>query len=59
MVDFDSYIEEAIEVVVKLRDDDTEDKHHNINEAYRTGWIYGLRRAKHLFTIYEQQARGD
>ena len=59
MVDFDSYIEEAIEVVVKLRDDDTGDKHPNINEAYRTGWIYGLRRAKHLFTIYEQQARGE
>ena len=59
MVDFDSYIEEAIEVVVKLRDDDTGGKYPSINEAYRTGWIYGLRRARHLFTIYEQQARGE
>ena len=30
MVDFDSYIEEAIEVVVKLRDKDVESEHRNI-----------------------------
>ena len=59
MPDFDSYIEEAIEVVVKLRDKDVDSEHPYIDEAYHTGWIHGLRRAKNLFAIYEQQARED
>ena len=59
MVDFDSYIEEAIEVVVKLRDDDTDGKYPIIPEAYYTGYIYGLRQAKKLFETYEQHAMGE
>jgi len=59
MVDFDSYIEEAIEVVVKLRDDDVNSKYRNIDEAYHSGWIHGLRRAKNLFEAYERDARGE
>ena len=55
MPDFDSYIEEAIEVVVKLRDKDVESEHRYIDEAYHTGWIYGLRRAKNIFNVCEQQ----
>ena len=57
MPDFDAYIEEAIEVVIKLRDKDVDSEHPYIDEARHTGWIYGLRRAKNLFTIYEQQTR--
>jgi len=59
MPDFDAYIEEAIEVVIKLRDKGVESEHRYIDEAYHSGWIYGLRRAKNLFAIYEQQARGE
>ena len=59
MPDFDAYIEEAIEVVIKLRDKGVESEHRYIDEAYHSGWIYGLRRAKNLFAIYEQQTRGN
>ena len=46
MPDFDAYIEEAIEVVVKLRDKDVDSEHPYIDEAYHTGWIYGLEERK-------------
>ena len=59
MPDFDAYIEEAIEVVVKLRDKDVDSEHRYIDEAYHTGWIHGLRRAKNIFNVCEQQTRGN
>ena len=57
MPDFDAYIEEAIEVVIKLRDKDVESEHRYIDEGYHSGWIHGLRRAKNLFAVCEQQTR--
>ena len=59
MHDFDAYIEEAIEVVVKLRDKDVDSERPYIDEAFHTGWIYRLRRAKNIFTVCEQQTRKE
>ena len=59
MVDFDSYIEEAVEIVGKKRNEVPSGERGIIPEAYYTGNIYGLRQAKKLFETYESDARGE
>ena len=59
MVDFDSYIEEAVEIVGKKRNEVPSGERGIIPEAYYTGYIYGLRQAKKLFETYESDARGE
>ena len=51
MVDFDSYIEEAVKLVTI--------KGGSISSAYYTGYIYGLRASKKIFEAYERDARGE
>ena len=59
MVDFDTYIEEAVEIVGKKRKEVPDGERGIIPEAYYTGYIYGLRQAKKLFETYEQHAMGE
>ena len=59
MVDFDSYIEEAVEIVGKKRNEVPSGERGISPEAYYTGYIYGLRQAKKLFETYESDARGE
>ena len=63
MVDFDSYIEEAVDTVAKERDELPSGKrgsgYGTIPEAYYTGYIYGLRASKKIFEAYERDARGE
>ena len=59
MVDFDTYIEEAVEIVGKKRKEVPGGERGIIPEAYYPGYIYGLRQAKKLFETYEQHAMGD
>jgi len=63
MVDFDSYIEEAVDTVRKNREEAiikrTEYVTRSRSEAYYTGYIYGLRASKKLFEAYERDARGE
>ena len=51
MVDFDSYIEEAVKLVTI--------KGGSISSAYHTGYIYGLRASKLIFKEYEQKSKGE
>jgi hypothetical protein len=59
MVDFDSYIEEAVEMVGEQRKKVPLGEHGIVSNAYHTGYIYGLRASKLIFKEYEQKARGD
>ncbi len=59
MVDFDTYIEEAVEIVGQKRNEVPSGERGIIPEAYYTGYIYGLRQAKKLFETYEQHAMGE
>ena len=59
MVDFDTYIEEAVEIVGQKRKEVPGGERGIIPEAYYTGYIYGLRQAKKLFETYESDARGE
>ena len=51
MVDFDSYIEEAVKIVDVAKE--------SISSDYHTGYIYGLRASKKIFEAYERDARGE
>ena len=59
MVDFDTYIEEAVEVVGKKRNEVPSGERGIIPESYYTGYIYGLRASKKIFEAYERDARGE
>ena len=59
MVDFDTYIEEAVEMVGRERNKVPSGERGTIPESYYTGFIYGLRASKLIFKEYEQKARGD
>ena len=58
MVDFDSYIEEAVDTVDKKVSGGMSAA-SSYTRAYYTGYIYGLRQAKKLFETYEQHAMGE
>ena len=59
MVDFDSYIEEAVEMVGEQRKKVPLREHGIVSNAYHTGYIYGLRASKKIFEAYERDARGE
>ena len=59
MVDFDSYIEEAVEMVGEQRKKVPLREHGIVSNAYPTGYIYGLRASKKIFEAYERDARGE
>ena len=59
MVDFDAYVEEAVEMVGQQRDKLPGGERGIIPESYYTGYIYGLRASKLIFKKYEQKSRGE
>ncbi len=60
MRDFDSYIEEAVDIVgKKLNDRGGMSGASSYTRAYHTGYIYGLRASKKLFEAYERDVRGE
>jgi hypothetical protein len=58
MVDFDSYIEEAVDTVDKKVSGGMSAA-SSYTRAYYTGYIYGLRASKKIFEAYERDARGE
>tara|TARA_Y100001951_G_C11188025_1_gene209812 strand:- start:503 stop:691 length:189 start_codon:yes stop_codon:yes gene_type:complete len=58
MIDFDAYIEEAVEMVGQQRNKLPSGERGTIPEAYYTGYIYGLRASKIIFKEYEEKSRG-
>ena len=63
VIDFDAYIEEAVEMVGqqrnKLPSEERGSGYGTIPEAYYTGYIYGLRASKLIFKEYEQKSKGE
>jgi hypothetical protein len=59
MIDFDAYVEEAVEMVGQQRDKLPSGERGIIPESYYTGYIYGLRASKLIFKEYKQKSREE
>ena len=59
VIDFDAYVEEAVEMVGQQRNKIPPGESSKISNAYHTGYIYGLRASKLIFKEYEQKSKGE
>ena len=59
VIDFNAYVEEAVEMVGRQRDKLPGGERGIIPESYYTGYIYGLRASKLIFEEYEQKSREE